>query len=130
MPGSGHGFARSDDLRRELAIHRQDRAEDVAGLRRAEKGHRVGGAAGKVRDLAGYSTLQLLFHAPVVLLLWLLGLTRLTFRRFSASQRPCAGVLASGEAFVVASSAMAARPACTLSMRSIFTQCRCFAKQR
>lgn len=30
----------------------------------------------KARDLAGYSTLQLLFHAPVVLLLlWLLGLT-------------------------------------------------------
>jgi short-chain fatty acids transporter len=30
----------------------------------------------KARDLAGYSTLQLLFHAPIVLLmLWLLGLT-------------------------------------------------------
>jgi len=30
----------------------------------------------KARDLAGYSTLQLIFHAPVVLLLlWLLGLT-------------------------------------------------------
>ena len=30
----------------------------------------------KARDLAGYSTLQLLFHAPVVLLLlWLLGKT-------------------------------------------------------
>ena len=30
----------------------------------------------KARDLAGYSTLQLLFHTPVVLLLlWLLGLT-------------------------------------------------------
>ena len=30
----------------------------------------------KARDLAGYSTLQLLFHAPLVLfLLWLLGLT-------------------------------------------------------
>jgi len=30
----------------------------------------------KARDLAGYSTLQLIFHAPVVLLmLWLLGKT-------------------------------------------------------
>ena len=30
----------------------------------------------KARDLAGYSTLQLIFHTPVVLLLlWLLGLT-------------------------------------------------------
>ena len=30
----------------------------------------------KARDLAGYSTLQLIFHAPVVLImLWLLGKT-------------------------------------------------------